>query len=506
MKERSVMSLPPTHPTQQHFFTTPHSFDVGMPPAYGSSSLTVSRSRSDESRNPQQQQRMAGQSDPRTDPFGGISEVEREIRVDVNSLGGNATHRKKRHSNQVHEPFYKQVMRQQQMGASSSMAPPSVAATVPSRVTPDTLFYGGQGPIQLESRTGGEQHHQAYEQKYLEEQKKHLEQQLYEQRFIQAERRDYYKLIEQNKHLASANSSEILELRNQLRSMEKANKDHLARELAKKDTEIEELKRQLSSAKEAAKDKMASEKAHLAQKHAQDLKEVERTYKNALAETVQENELLQEEFVVAQEQAQDAIDALVKDHTQEIHLLNEALLNKNGSLKRECEMAEKQAELSRRMVDELTEALEIALNEKEDAVNCCTSLQRENDRLQNSKEAMIRELEVALAENDASLQKAKESATEAVNVALAEKEETLSRYDDLLREHTMLQSTKESETHLADMIMKKSAMLGEMMEKYQVEIEKLKDTNNDLLNERDDLKEELICVLESASVYQDQEY
>lgn len=140
------------------------------------------------------------------------------------------------------------------------------------------------------------------------------------------------------------------------------------------------------------------------------------------------------------------------------------------------------------LLAELSDALEVALDEKQNAL-----VEKEDAIIGYNK----------LRNEQTILQCAKESMIQALNAALAEKEDAIVQYNELMREHTMLQSTKDSKLHVTEMVTRQRDKMSIMMDKYQEEIEELKGQNVDLREQRDDLKEELICVLETASVYPD---
>eukprot|EP00584_Thalassiosira_punctigera_P021853 CAMPEP_0172573874 /NCGR_PEP_ID=MMETSP1067-20121228/136416_1 /TAXON_ID=265564 ORGANISM="Thalassiosira punctigera, Strain Tpunct2005C2" /NCGR_SAMPLE_ID=MMETSP1067 /ASSEMBLY_ACC=CAM_ASM_000444 /LENGTH=897 /DNA_ID=CAMNT_0013366495 /DNA_START=465 /DNA_END=3158 /DNA_ORIENTATION=+ len=205
------------------------------------------------------------------------------------------------------------------------------------------------------------------------------------------------------------------------------------------------------------------------------------------------------------------------------------------------------------LLDEMTEALEVALDEKQnalaekgDAIVGYNQLQDEyrilQSTLENTKESMRAEyrilqstLDSMRAENrilQSTLDSAKESMKQELNLskesmkreqesikqsmkrelnaAHARTEDAVAQYKDLVREHealtkehAKLQSTKDSSNHVTEMVTRQRDKMTSMVEKYQDEIDGLKRANRDLRGQRDDLKEELICVLETASVYQD---
>ena len=84
--------------------------------------------------------------------------------------------------------------------------------------------------------------------------------------------------------------------------------------------------------------------------------------------------------------------------------------------------------------------------------------------------------------------------------ALAEKERALALCNELDMEHNRLQgAASQEESLMTEMISKQRDKMGLMMERYMEDIEGLKNANMDILRERNELKEELISVLETAS-------
>jgi len=121
---------------------------------------------------------------------------------------------------------------------------------------------------------------------------------------------------------------------------------------------------------------------------------------------------------------------------------------------------------------------------------------------------MAQELNAAVAGKEAALNITLAAKEAELNAALAAKEEAITQFKNMVKEHTMLtkehtkvQSTKDSAAHVAEITTRQRDKMGEIVEKMQGEILELKSANRDLCEQRDDLKEELISVLETASVY-----
>mmetsp|Transcript_10861 Transcript_10861/g.23036 ORF Transcript_10861/g.23036 Transcript_10861/m.23036 type:complete len:721 (-) Transcript_10861:108-2270(-) len=206
------------------------------------------------------------------------------------------------------------------------------------------------------------------------------------------------------------------------------------------------------------------------------------------------------------------------------HLLEEKIRHEraNEEIQEEfCCMREDYEDMKERvgLLDEMTEALEIALEEKQSAlaekeelILACDQLQDECKTLQRtiarSNDSMVQEVNAAVASKEAALNATLASKEAELNAALAAKEEAITQFKNMVKEHTMLTkehtkvlSTKDSAAHVAEITTRQRDKMGELVEKMQGEILELKSANRDLCEQRDDLKEELICVLETASVY-----
>ncbi len=149
---------------------------------------------------------------------------------------------------------------------------------------------------------------------------------------------------------------------------------------------------------------------------------------------------------------------------------NMELKNELDSIVRENEVMKSRLAL----MDQMTETLEVTLAEKEDATLRCSSLLGEQKVLKTATESVANALECALAE----------------------KNEVIDRCISLERANTDLRNASDSASQLTDM------MTQQVMDKYLDEIDELKKSNKEISKQRDDLKEELICVLETASSLQ----
>jgi chromosome segregation ATPase len=115
------------------------------------------------------------------------------------------------------------------------------------------------------------------------------------------------------------------------------------------------------------------------------------------------------------------------------------------------------------LVDELTNALEVAIANDEEKT---LSIDRLKDELQR---------------------------------ALADKAEEIRRYSELEVEYEGLQVMKDSESDLTVLLMKQRDSLTARIEKYMDEIDSMRQERGRGQQERDLLKDELICALETAT-------
>jgi hypothetical protein len=394
------------------------------------------------------------------------------------------------------------------------------------------------------------------------------------------ERRENHELSELKQQLRTmeiAADSEISELKHQLRTLGEAadseitDLKHQLRTIQREaDSQVFELKQELRLAKQAAEaeildlkqyiritdDGYASKSTAMAETYARQLDDMERTYKDAFAGSVAENDQLREEIHTIQEEAENKLHLMEKEcntvkkrcdlaeHDCELRQLAiKEVESKYEDLIMEKERLERMESKRLAMLDEMTIALEVAIAEKDDVilryndlrdetvnysnlVNDNIQFGRENLELRNELDNMVKEcevlrsrldlmdemtetLEVTVAEKeDATLrcssllgeQKVLKSTTESVahalERALAEKNEAIDRYNELEREHADLRNATDSASQITDM------MTQQMIDKYHDEIDELKRKNVEILRQRDELKEELICVLETASSLQ----
>ena len=167
---------------------------------------------------------------------------------------------------------------------------------------------------------------------------------------------------------------------------------------------------------------------------------------------------------------------MLEDKVRNENFVEEMKIEVSESKVEMKQMAKEHESMMHRMelLDEVTEALEIAIEEKEDALG------------------RYKEFEMEL-----------EDKKQALGMAFEKNNDLMSKCDELKREVTILQSSRETANHMTEMATKQRDSMNAMISRYQREVDRLKQANGDLLNQRDDLKEELICVLETASVYRD---
>ena len=82
---------------------------------------------------------------------------------------------------------------------------------------------------------------------------------------------------------------------------------------------------------------------------------------------------------------------------------------------------------------------------------------------------------------------------------MKENDRIRSHYDELERKHARLQGTNKSDHYMTTLIEQQRDKMGAMVERYINE-------NMNILRERNELKEELICVLENIACVDSVEY
>ena len=183
-----------------------------------------------------------------------------------------------------------------------------------------------------------------------------------------------------------------------------------------------------------------------------------------------------------------------------------------SSLKIELDNVTQERNQVMAMLDDKTNELEVANNETSNLSsrieNLTLSYEREVMRLKEEINVMKPRLtlmgeltnsfEVVLEEKD-EVTLSFERLRNDLRSTLLEKEDVIDQCNELETECTRLQAIKNSESHMAAMLRKERDGLSGMVEIYLNEIQNLRMTTAELSRERDDLKDELICVLETAA-------
>lgn len=89
-----------------------------------------------------------------------------------------------------------------------------------------------------------------------------------------------------------------------------------------------------------------------------------------------------------------------------------------------------------------------------------------------------------------------------VEVVLIEKEEVVKKYQELRKEVEDLRHERDAEVRFVEVLEKQRDTMGEVVEESQREVVELREVNRTLRGQKDELKEELILVLETLSQYQ----
>ena len=311
----------------------------------------------------------------------------------------------------------------------------------------------------------------------------------------------------------------------------------LQQQLSSKDNEIAKLKRQLQSANHT----IESTKSSITQTYTRDVNNIEQEYNAALKEVVDDNKRLQEELLSSQQVIHE-----LNDQTEELHKLQSVNANLKQVLKiaeKDVALASEDVELSQRKLDEiqlqndsiLTEHMRIQTQYadiKENYKNLMEhkiQFEQENVVLSNELEAVVEECKVMrsklklldevtdlledtviekdnsilkyerLRQSHASLEMDVRSMKNDLRNTLKENDRIRTHYDELERKNARLQGTNKSDHYMTTLIEQQRDRMGAMVERYMDEVECLKSTNMNILRERNELKEELICVLETAA-------
>jgi len=311
----------------------------------------------------------------------------------------------------------------------------------------------------------------------------------------------------------------------------------LQQQLSAKDNEIAKLKRQLQSANHT----IESTKTSITQTYTRDVNNIEQEYNAALKEVVDDNKRLQEELLSSQQVIHE-----LHDQTEELHKLQSVNANFKQVLKiaeKDVALASEDVESSQRKLDEIQSQNEHILTEnmriqtqyadiKENYKHLMEhkiQFEQENVVLSNELESVVEECKVMrsklklldevtdalentviekdnvilkyerLQESHASLEMDVGSMKNDLRNTLKENDRIRSHYDELERKHARLQGTNKSDHYMTTLIEQQRDKMGAMVERYMNE-------NTNILRERNELKEELICVLENIACVDSVEY
>ena len=304
----------------------------------------------------------------------------------------------------------------------------------------------------------------------------------------------------------------------------------LQQQLLSKDDEIAKLKRQLQSANHT----IESTKTSITQTYTRDVNNIEQEYNAALKEVVDDNKRLQEELLSSQRVIHE-----LHDQTEELHKLQSV----NANFKQVLKIAEKDVNSTQRNLDEIqsqndhiltenmrmqTQYADIKENYKH-LMELKIQFEQENVVLSNELESVVEECKVMrsklklldevtdaledtviekdniilkyerLQESHASLEMDVRSMKNDLRNTLKENDRIRSHYDELERKHARLQGTNKSDHYMTTLIEQQRDKMGAMVERYMNE-------NMNILRERNELKEELICVLENIACVDSVEY
>lgn len=305
----------------------------------------------------------------------------------------------------------------------------------------------------------------------------------------------------------------------------------LQQTLSSKDAEIAQLKQQLQSTNLD----ISSNKKHISRQYTKELNHIEQEYNDELVQCSRDNKKLQTELRKMKQTVN-----MIQDQTNEINILQ----NENTNLKRMLQVAEQDVELAQQAAIDIEIKNDKTLHESMRMETLYADMKENYDNLMEDKiqferdnAALINELNGVIDERDvlnsrlkmldqlsdelestnaeknsaimryqklhashASLEMEVRSTRGVLKRALAEKERALALCNELDMEHNRLQgAASQEESLMTEMISKQRDKMGLMMERYMEDIGELKNANIDILRERDELKEELISVLETAS-------
>jgi len=298
--------------------------------------------------------------------------------------------------------------------------------------------------------------------------------------------------------------SEINELkRNNIEkeiAMKSAHYKHLETELESKTSEIQDLKNQLSSMKTMSEEHL---KTKLEQQESKLLKvfkaELEKCKEEMQAEQDDEMEVVQQELTDALDEIKylkrgcEFVEQEAKTSSAELKQFrrqNEEILAEIAQLRSKNEELSTENEL-------LTERYDDVLHEK---IECERVRKELREELEDKAQ-----LEGTVAEMDMEFQhllEQQEAAKNHLEEAWGENNDLKMRCIQLQKEMEELREDNRLESQLNSKVKEQRDKIGDTVKGQQLEIEKLKDRNDELQREMDELKNELLHTLDVASIYQ----
>ncbi len=314
------------------------------------------------------------------------------------------------------------------------------------------------------------------------------------------DRKELYQLEKQ----LLAKESELNELkRNNVEkeiAAKTAQRKKIDSELASKTSEIEDLKRQLESTKAANEENL---KTKLRQQESKLLNvfkaELEDCKEEMQAEQDHEIEALQQELADALDEVKylkrgcEFIEQEAKETSEELRQVshqNEKILAEISQLKTKNEELITENEL-------LTERYDNVLHEK---IECERVTKELTEKLKDKKQ-----LERTVAEMEMEIQHLadeQEAAKNHLEEAWGENDELRMRCIQLQKEMEDLREDNRLESHLNNKVKEQRDKIGDTVREKESEIEMLKERNEDLKRDMEELKNELLHTLDVASIYQ----
>lgn len=271
-------------------------------------------------------------------------------------------------------------------------------------------------------------------------------------------------------------------------------------ELASKTSEIEDLKRQLESTKAANEENL---KTKLRQQESKLLNvfkaELQECKEEMQAEQDHEIEAMQQELADALDEVKylkkgcEFVEQEAKETSEELRQVshqNEKILAEISQLKTKNEELATENEL-------LTERYDNVLQEK---IECERVTKELTEELEDKKQ-----LERTVAEMEMEIQHLageQEAAKNHLEEAWGENNELRMRCIQLQKEMEDLREDNRLESQLNNKVKEQRDKIGDTVREKESEIEMLKERNEDLKKEMEELKNELLHTLDVASIYQ----